>query len=251
MILIDGDHIVHRAAGSCEPTKLKPFLESREDAIARADSMMEKLLTEQLQNWDYELYIGGEGNWRKAIYPEYKANRKEKRVATWLQDVREHLVVNWKAQIINDIEVDDKCGIELTAGTEEDICVSLDKDLLTVPGCHYNFVKEKLQYVTQIQAWRNFYSQVITGDSSDNVPAFDGKFRNSVPQFIEKMLEPIQEMTEEYDMYAYALHIYCQDESQEDIFERNAKVLWIQKKEGDMWQRPNWNGPQLDAEVSL
>lgn len=113
LAIIDGDHIVWRCAASCEPSKKKPYLEPVEEAIYRANSMMRQLLLD-LGDPDYELYISGEGNWRYAIFPEYKANRKGVKKPTWLENVREHLVLEWKAQIVNDREVDDQCGIRMT-----------------------------------------------------------------------------------------------------------------------------------------
>jgi 5'-3' exonuclease len=112
-LIIDGDHIVYRAASSCEPTKLKPFLEDKEAAIHRADELMLRILQETSAD-SYELYIAGTDNFRYNIYPDYKANRKDLPKPTWLEDVREYLVLNWKAEIVNGMEVDDMCGIRMT-----------------------------------------------------------------------------------------------------------------------------------------
>lgn len=116
LAIIDGDHIVYRAAGSCEPTKIKPTPEPCEDAIYRANQLMVRIL-HNLGDPDYELYISGECNWRYALYPEYKANRKDKPKPRWLEEVRAFLITNWNAQIVNNIEVDDMCGIRMTQET--------------------------------------------------------------------------------------------------------------------------------------
>ena len=242
-LLFDGDHISYRAASSCSPTKLKPYLEPKEAAIARADSMMHQIFQET-GIFDFEFYLGGEGNWRKEIYPEYKANRKDIPRPVWLEDVREFLVTTWKAEVVNDKEVDDVCGIRLTEEGSQAICVSLDKDLLTVPGVHYNFVKKVYQSVDKRQALRYFYQQLITGDASDNVPAFDGKLRNKQPMFVEALLIPIQEMYDEVEMYKYCLQVWNNDI---EMMHRNAQVLYIQKYEGDKWQPP---GRKAENELS-
>lgn len=228
LAIIDGDHVVWRAAGSCEPTKAKPYLESKEDAIARANQLMTGILY-SLGDPDYELYISGSGNWRYSIDPEYKANRRDKRNPTWLQDVREHLVLTWRAELVNGMEVDDQCGIRMTQ-EEDAICVSLDKDLLQLPGKHYNFAKDLSQYISPLDGLRRFYKQIIEGDAADNVPSFDGKFRNYTPQKVQKLLDPIDEMTEEIEMYEYVKSIYDCD--------RNAKLLYVLRKEETLWQPP-------------
>jgi DNA polymerase-1 len=248
LLIVDADHQVYRSASSCEPTKKKPFLEEEQFAIARAEAIMADLRY-TFNDAPMELYIGGEGNWRYGIYPEYKANRKDKPRPTHLNAVREHLVVKYGAHIVNDREVDDECGIRLTQeiaqGVNKPVLVSLDKDLKTVPGNHYNFVTRAHETVSPVQALRYFYGQVITGDQSDNVPAFDGKFRSSTPQFVQRLLNPLQEMTEEKEMYEYCLSVYEDEcgnpmrfEEVKQLMHRNASVLYIMKDYNDKWQPP-------------
>lgn len=242
-LIIDGDHLTYRSAASCQPTKVKPFQEPLEEAIWRFESMFAQIQLDLNSN-DFEFYISGEGNWRNAIFPEYKANRKDMPRPIWLEDVREHAVLKHKAEIVNGKEVDDMCGIRLTQEGLDAICASLDKDLLTVPGYHYNFVKKTRILVSPFDALRNFYKQVITGDGSDGVPAFDGKMRSATPQFVAKLLEPIDEMTEEIEMWEYARSLFP---SAFPAF-LNAQVLWIMKEEGKYWQEPNG---QTHADTAL
>lgn len=241
-IIVDADHISYRAAASCSPTKAKPYQEGINEALWRAEAMVAQIFHD-LNSTDAEFYISGQGNWRYAIYPEYKANRLNQVRPEWLEDVREHLLLKYKAEIVNDREVDDQCGIRLTQEGMNAICASLDKDLLTVPGQHYSWetrgsgwVKpSKRQLVSPLDALRRFYKQVITGDQADNIPAFDGKFRGTVPKFVQKLLDPIDSMINEWDMYNYVVLVY------DDDFERvnrNAKVLYIQRTENDKWQIP-------------
>lgn len=110
-LIIDGDHISYRASSSCEPTKAKPFLEPPEVAIWRVNDLMTRILLE-LNSKQYELYISGEDNFRKKIYPEYKQNRT-KPPPTYLQNCREHMIMEWGAKIVNGMEVDDMCGIRM------------------------------------------------------------------------------------------------------------------------------------------
>lgn len=241
-IIIDADHITYRAAASCSPTKAKPFQESLTDAIWRAESMVSQIFHD-LNSTDAEFYISGEGNWRYDIYPDYKANRRDIPKPMWLEEVREHLIVQYKAEIVNGKEVDDMCGIRLTQEGDNAVCASLDKDMKTVPGNHYswetrgaNWIKPAMKtLVSPYDALRNFYAQVITGDQADNIPGFDGKMRSTIPKFVQKLIDPLQEMQDEVDMYEYCRSVY-EDKAMVD---RNAMVLYIQRKEDDKWQPPS------------
>ena len=240
-IIIDADHITYRAAASCSPTKAKPFQEDIVDAIWRAESMISQIFHD-LNSTDAEFYISGEGNWRYDIYPDYKANRRDIPKPMWLEEVREHLIVQYKAEIVNGKEVDDMCGIRLTQEGDNAVCASLDKDMKTVPGNHYSWetrgatwIKPAMKtIVSPYDALRNFYGQLITGDQADNIPGFDGKMRSKIPLFVEKLLLPLQDMKEEKDMYEYCQFVWDNNPDMDTY----AQVLYIQRKEDDKWQSP-------------
>lgn len=233
--LIDGDLIAYRSAASCEPTKAKPFLEPCEVALFRLHDMVQTIIKGTNSN-EMEFYIGGENNFRKEIYPEYKANRT-KPPPSWLQDCREILVTQYNATVVNGMETDDALGIAQTKYDGNSRIVSIDKDLLQVPGYHYNWVKNEHILVSPLDGLRTFYKQLIAGDGTDNIPSYDGKVRNSIPQFIQKLQAPIDEMINEVDMYEYVKQIY-QNES-DVVLHRNAQLLYILKNEGEFWQPPN------------
>lgn len=233
--LIDADIVSYRAASSCEPTKAKPFLEPCEVALFRLHDMVQTIIKGTNSN-EMEFYIGGENNFRKEIYPEYKANRT-KPPPSWLQDCREILVTQYNATVVNGMETDDALGIAQTKYDGNSRIVSIDKDLLQVPGYHYNWVKNEHTLVSPLDGLRTFYKQLIAGDGTDNIPSYDGKVRNSIPQFIQKLQAPIDEMINEVDMYEYVKQIY-QNES-DVVLHRNAQLLYILKQEEEYWKVPS------------
>jgi hypothetical protein len=250
LLIVDADHISHRAAASCEPTKAKPFTADKEIALSRCRSMVDNL-RQRYNDPEMEFHISGEGNWRYEVYPEYKANRKNTARPTWLNDVREFMVVEYKASITNEMEVDDICGIRLTQERdrpEKVVCASLDKDLLQLPGYHYSWeisgttstgktwVREESEVlITPLDGLRRFYCQVIQGDQADHIPAFDGKYRSSTPLFVQALLNPIMEMKEEKEMYDHCVEVYQGDT---ETMHRNAQVLYIMKDYNDKWLPP-------------
>jgi len=260
LLIIDADHISHRAAASCQPTKAKSYQEEEHVALSRAKGIIEGLAY-TYNNPTMEFYIAGENNWRKEFYPEYKANRAQQERPAHLDAVREMLVTEYSASVVNDMEVDDMCGIRMTQEEWQYkelqdyrgkvVCVSLDKDLLQVPGYHYSWeisgttstgtkwVKPAQEIlVSPLDGLRRFYKQVVLGDQSDNIPGFDGKFRSSMPKFIQALVEPIDYMTEEIDMYQHCAKLYLEAGNSTDNMVRNAKLLYVMRKHDERWTIP-------------
>lgn len=230
--LVDGDLITYRSASSCHPTKVKAFMEPCEVALMRIDTTMSRILDESGAT-SYEVYIGGQDNYRYELYPEYKANRLTTPKPPYLEDCREYLISKWNAKIVNSMETDDMLGIRQTEST---IICSLDKDLLMIPGRHYNWVKQVFTTVSEEEGMQRFYKQIITGDGADHIPAFDGMFRSQTPQFVQRILDPIDAMHDELDMYDYVLGVFDGDT---ETMHRNAKLVYILREEGKFWQPPN------------
>lgn len=193
---------------------------------------------------EIECYIGGSDNFRYKIYPEYKGNRTKEK-PHYLEACRELLVTQYKATVVNLIETDDALGIAQTKYDGNSRIVSLDKDLLQCPGWHFNWVTGVHKLVSPLDGLRAFYKQLILGDRTDNIPGYDGKLRGECPKFIQKLQEPIDEMTEEIDMYNHVFAVYFEQQGNDDIetiIKRNANLLYILKEEDKFWTKPS--GPK-------
>lgn len=221
------------------PTKAKPIEEPLVEALSRIDFLMARIL-EETSAEDHLVAIGGTLNYRNSIYPEYKANRVGKKRPTFLVECKTYLQEKWNTQVTDGIEADDLLGIEQTDNT---VICSIDKDLLQIPGKHYNFVKQEWKDVDELSGLRSFYKQIITGDASDNVPGFDGALRTTTPLFVLGLLEPLDSYLTEYEMYRYVRDVYADawawTEDWEAQLHINAKLLFIQRKERKMWEPPD------------
>lgn len=233
--LIDGDLVAYRCAASAENDGL-------DIAVLRADKLMRDLL-EATSSETYRAFLTGSSNFRKQLDPEYKANRKDTVPPQYLQQVREYLVVEWKAEVQDGIEADDALGIYQNKypksqmdgwsiiGIDTIIC-SLDKDLLQVPGKHYRWqigtnkwTKEaEFLEINYIDGLRSFYKSSLVGDKSDNIRGIQGI--GSVRA--EKALRDSQD---EQSMFNICRSLYNDDER----FIRNLKLLWIMREEGDVF----------------
>lgn len=230
--LIDGDAIAYRTAASCEPTKIKEHLESKEDALFRCEELVRRILLET-EAESYKIYIGGSDNFRYEYNPDYKANRKDTPRPTWLEDTRECLVVNHQATICNGQEADDALGI-YQCNNINTVIVGVDKDLLMIPGNHYNFVTSTFREQSQVAAMQWFYYQLIMGDRSDNIFGFDGVARATVPKKLETTISQLNNFLEEKEMFEFVRDLYNDD----DRLLMNGRCLWIRRQEGEIWQFP-------------
>ncbi len=232
--LIDGDIVCYRSAASCEPSKARDYVEPMEVAIMRVDDLMRRIL-EETQATSYRAFLTGSDNFRLEYNPEYKANRKDKPRPRWLQDCREHLVVEYGASVQDGQEADDALGImQCEAELGSTIIASIDKDLLCIPGKHYNFVTGEFREQSDVAACRHFYWQLIMGDGGDNVFGYDGKARYTVPKFMENIMAELASYSDERDMFDFVRSLYADD----DRLLMNMRCLWIRHKEGEIREFP-------------
>ena len=63
----------------------------------------------------------------------------------------------------------------------------IDKDLLQIPGNHYNFNKKTHRFVSDDEAHKLLMIQCLTGDRTDNIPGIKG----IGPKKAEKILEGV------------------------------------------------------------
>ena len=132
-------------------------------------------------------------DWLGWLMEETEADEmKDKRKPIILKAIREWLMEEYGAIIRPRLEADDAIGIALTSGEHGDDCiaVSIDKDFDTIPGKHFNWNrKEGIREVTEKEADHNFFTQALTGDSTDNYPGCPGVG----PKKAEKILDGVED----------------------------------------------------------
>ena len=116
-----------------------------------------------------------DGNFRKGVLAEYKANRIGAQRPLLFYRLREFLVEEYAAEWWKDLEGDDLLGIWATEPRDDDaetVICTIDKDLRTVPGALYdwNHQDRGVEYVSHSEAVHFFLTQVLTGDKTDNYP---------------------------------------------------------------------------------
>lgn len=206
-LLVDGDILVYRMGFAVEKTKYclttktgpngedelwdifdskkdvpdvpgaelwsRKALEPIENALHLINQFYDKL-NEQFQPKQIQTFLSGEYNPRNAVAVTkiYKGNRTAEK-PTYYKDIRSFLVSACGATVADGLEADDAIGIALLLDPTS-IVVSIDKDLLQLKGTHYNWVKDEITEVSERDAILNLYTQLLTGDATDNVPGLPG-----------------------------------------------------------------------------
>lgn len=148
-----------------------------DEAIRKIDGDIEKLAN-KLKATGIVVCLTDEVNFRTALYPAYKGNRKGKRKPQFLKEVREHLARTYRTYQRPGLEADDCMGILATHPTliqGETVMVSEDKDMQTIPGLLFNPDKDVCPRVISPRSAMRFHmQQTLIGDAVDGYPGCPG-----------------------------------------------------------------------------
>ncbi len=118
---------------------------------------------------------GSKNNFRNQITDKYKANRTSKRPPI-LGELHEIVKLSYDSVHGDGVETDDVVATlwaQEVANNGEDsvIIMSLDKDYKQFPCWFYDYhyKRRELYKITKEEADNNFYSQMIIGDTADNI----------------------------------------------------------------------------------
>lgn len=227
--LIDGDILTYRIGFTTQE-------EESWVAFARIDELILSILADTGAK-EYKVFLTStdKSNFRYQIYPEYKGNRKAPKPIHY-EDIRKYLVEVHEAEIIYGEEADDALGYNQT---EETIICSIDKDLLMIPGKHYNFVKKELYNISKQEGLYNFYWQLLNGDIGDNIPGCPGVGPKKIEKLIHSDMTEIELCTVCFDTYDAAYTKRGLPNYRADML-RNGQLLKIkQDKEELLWKFPS------------
>jgi len=119
-------------------------------------------------------------NFRYSIYADYKANRPEtpEFVKKWRPTIHNEFKETWGFAAVQGLEADDAVVIateKYRNSYDEIIIATFDKDLRNIPDITYYYMKEHtIEKIDKLTAAKNFYMQMIVGDSGDHIPGLPG-----------------------------------------------------------------------------
>lgn len=199
------------------------------------------------------IYVSGETNFRERVATTvpYKGNRvAEKPLAYY--EVKEYIFNKYPHIISDNCEADDLLAIELHKAYEESarskdrsecnfVVCTIDKDLNTVPGWHYNLNKKELEWINNQEAARFFYTQMITGDTVDNIKGPHGYGKAFAKREFDIVEEhPSYTSTEEiiagYETSVINLYKSVYKENWYLRFIETGRLLHMQRYPRELWQ---------------
>ena len=207
------------------------------NAIHNLKALCDKIL-EHPKCSSVEFHLSGSLSFRKYVATSrvYKGNRDPNDKPHHLEACRSYLVSNYGATVHDWIEADDAVSIAAiqTPSSYETVIVSIDKDLNNTPGWHYNWLSYNMYHVTEIDAYRNFYKQLLTGDTTDNIGGISG----IGPVTANKILAPL---TTHDEMLRAVREEYLAEygPGYETFLTENGRLLWMMRHMNDVWS-PIW-----------
>ena len=206
LAIIDFDAILYSVAYSVQ-TESPDDLISMEQAKLALYSRLKEILS-QVNSDKYVAFVGGTGNFRKDIYPEYKAKRSKQPIyfEVWIPVLKAFAVTSLGVVACDGMEADD--AIKIAVDRERDkydiIICRVDKDLAQISGKHYIFDKrDEFVTIDEDEATKLKWKQVLSGDSTDNI--------KGIPKVGEVKSSEIIESSENIEELPYiTLHTYIE-----------------------------------------
>lgn len=198
-LLIDGDVIAFTAACAVQRISedvfgfVTPFANRREGE-AVVDNMMIGLEIAFKATHRRVALSDPKENWRKDVYPEYKANRKDSVRPLLLDILKDYLRSKYDAFHWARLEADDVLGILNTEPQQypgKRILVGRDKDFKTVPGLYHRLKdwdasgNPIVQEITPWQAQRFHLFQTLAGDAVDGYAGCPGIGKTTAERILD------------------------------------------------------------------
>lgn len=197
-----------------------------------------------------QYFLTGKNNFREAIATirKYKGNRDALHKPHHYAALREYLIKRFKAQVIHGREADDEVTMRAAAHgyDPERVCiVSVDKDLWTVPGLHFNYKSGDFSVVSEDEAEVNFYRQLLTGDVTDNIVGCYKAGASAAEAIINDGMTEVEKYEACLKRYETSLGIpscpYAGRDARSVLLE-NARLLWMLRHPEDTWVPPTERG---------
>jgi 5'-3' exonuclease len=161
-LLIDADSIVYKACFNVVTV---------DEAFEKFNSKL-NYIKDDLWSDELHIYLKGVENFRSVDFPLYKANRPKADPASIVPELYAMLEEEEVGIQSDGCEADDlvrTAAHECKHNEDDFVVVAIDKDLFCDPFNYYNPDKSEQFSLTQKEADFNYYSQLLTGDSTDNI----------------------------------------------------------------------------------
>jgi 5'-3' exonuclease len=179
-LLIDGDIVLHRFGHSNQVTidwdgdgEKATAANDEATAIIDVEQFIQEL-SNRFKSPEMTVCFSGPNNFRYSILDTYKWNRRDMVKPLLFGAIKNFLERTFLCMQQPTLEGDDLMGIISTGEPGKYTICSIDKDMLQIPGKHYNWTRTKQTRVTKAAGDLMFYMQVLHGDSGDGYTGIPG-----------------------------------------------------------------------------
>ena len=188
LVIIDADSMIYLVGYELSSMQLEPL------GILKLDEFIQDILV-TTGSKEYLGYFAGKcgKNFRHdiAVTKEYKGNRskeKEDWYEFWEPILKRRMEDHWKFEPVCNMEADDACAIAANKYRDKYNKVTIaspDKDLFQIADTwFYDYNKRTTVFCDETVAMHKLCSQLITGDSSDNIPGCLGAGPSKAKEFL-------------------------------------------------------------------
>lgn len=258
--LIDGDLLLYEVGFATQTKVDGEIVPSPVEYVnERVDALIKEICASVYATEPPQIYLTGKGNFRfqAAKKREYKGNRKQIKPFHY-QYIKSYLQAQWGAVIVDGMEADDALCIEQTKRLQErdTIICSRDKDLKQCEGYHYTWECGKQgswgpawvdsHGTLQLKGPKKltgtgslfFYSQLLTGDSTDTYDGLPG----CGPIRAYGILEGAEDEADMYERVLAAYRVKYNDEAEEALVEQ-ATLAWMIREYNEDGSLKFWEAP--------
>ena len=212
ILLIDADSLIF---ASCYRKRETPddelYYTDIEDSRNKFDQQFMKIVNDLEDKYPIDkvlTFSGSKGNFRKLITKKYKANRKKQELPPLLNEMHQFVKDHYDSIWGYGVETDDMVArywkqISDDIGRDEVMIVSIDKDYKQFPCLMYNYhyKHKEILDISEEEAMYNFYSQMIEGDTADNVNYFKGKGKKFAEKHFKDCTTKYQYTRKLYELF--------------------------------------------------
>ena len=179
VMIVDGDLIVYKiASGLEEPIDWGDDVWTLHSDLGKGKTLLQQTINhykEKTQSAEVIFAFSDKVNFRKEFDKTYKSHRKKIRKPICYAPLRKWAENNYNFYTLPNLEGDDVIGILATQHYKtNNVIISGDKDMRTIPSWHCFIGDDQLEYVDEQKADYNFCTQVLVGDSADGYKGLVG-----------------------------------------------------------------------------
>ena len=174
-VIIDADSLIYAASFSCED------IDSAMDYFNEKLEAILDVLSNDIDVSDVLICNGSINCFRKSVNASYKLNRNKEKPEI-LSELHNEVKLAYNSYWADGVETDDVVATLWRKEVEENgvdsvVIAANDKDYRQFPCWLFNthYSKMTLEKIGDFDACKNFYTQMIVGDSADNVNYIKGK----------------------------------------------------------------------------